>query len=257
MLPVSWSPIGVKGLIRVGPNEDGGYVLPLPLLKSTDMLLGFGLSTDWRFEEEFRGRSGCKVECYDHTINPAFWRRKVVTDSAGFLAGPQRFTWSKFRYMLKYREYRRFFSRPEVIHHQLKVGYDGDGSVSLKTILARITTESVFLKIDIEGWEYRIMEDLVNTPDNVLGFVMELHDIDLHRDRISAFIEKLGSFSVVHLHANNGGGTDPGGDPLVVEITFARSALVEVLPEPHRDYPIAGLDYANAPSMPDLPLRFG
>jgi len=199
----------VKGLIRVGPNEDGGYVLPLPLLKSTDMLLGFGLSTDWRFEEEFRGRSGCKVECYDHTINPAFWRRKVVTDSAGFLAGPQRFTWSKFRYMLKYREYRRFFSRPEVIHHQLKVGYDGDGSVSLKTILARITTESVFLKIDIEGWEYRIMEDLVNTPDNVLGFVMELHDIDLHRDRICAFIEKLGSFSVVHLHANNGAAPIP------------------------------------------------
>src|SRR5262249_9005814 len=151
-----------------------------------------GLSTDWRFEEDFRKRSKCKVICYDHSVDGAFWLRKLVSDLFGLIAGKDRFKWSKVRYIFKFFEYKQFFKGPEVVHHQSKVGYDdSDGSVSLRTIFKTITTEKVFLKIDIEGWEYRIMNDLTEAPDNLLGFVMELHDIDLHRDRISNFMVRL------------------------------------------------------------------
>jgi len=216
------------------------------------------LSTDWGFEEEFRTKSNCKVICYDHTVDGVFWLRKIASDLTGFVAGKQRFKWSKIRYMFKFFEYKRFFNGLEAIHHQLKVGYDDCGSsVSIRTILKTVTTKKVVLKIDIEGWEYRVMDDLVNASDNVLGFVMELHDIDIHRDRISSFIEKLRSFKLVHIHANNIGGIDPVGDPIVIEVTFARSTLIESTPERDRDYPINDLDFPNDPSKPDIPLKFG
>src|SRR5262245_15175525 len=143
MLPVSWRPARVRGLIRVGPNEDGGYVLPSTILNSTEVLFGLGLSTNWSFEEQFRKQSNCKVICYDHTVNNLFVLRKIAVDLTGFVAGKQRFTWAKLRYMFKYMEYKKFFNGLDVIHRQVKVGYDRENSVSIGTILKTIGTQKV------------------------------------------------------------------------------------------------------------------
>jgi hypothetical protein len=137
------------------------------------------------------------------------------------------------------------------------VGYEGDNRISIKGILETLATEKIFLKIDIEGWEYRVIDDLLHAPENVLGFVIEFHDVDLHRDRISRFIERLSSFRPVHLHANNIAGVDPSGDPIIIEATFARSSLIDLTAETCRDYPISDLDFPNDPSKPDVLLRFG
>jgi hypothetical protein len=256
MLPADWRPVVVKDLVRVGPNEDGGYVVPMAIIEKTEVLFGLGLSTNWKFEEDFRKRSNCRVICYDHTVDRAFWLRKVASDMVGFLAGRDRFRWSKIKYMFKFFEYRSFFKNPNVVHHQTKVGYDGNGSVSIQSIMKLIKNERAFFKIDIEGWEYRVMNDLLESSYNVLGLVIELHDVDLHRGRISSFIKKLTAFKLVHIHANNWAGMDAAGDPITVEMTFARSDLVDLLPDQQREWPIDKLDFPNNRSEPDIPLKF-
>ena len=40
-------------------------------------------------------------------------------------------------------------------------------------------------QIDIEGTEYRVIDQLNNHADLLISFVIEFHDVDIHRDRIT------------------------------------------------------------------------
>ena len=40
-------------LIRLGNNNDGGYVVEENSIKNSEILLSFGLSDDWSFESDF------------------------------------------------------------------------------------------------------------------------------------------------------------------------------------------------------------
>ncbi|MAW14180.1 MAG: hypothetical protein CML57_08215 [Rhodobacteraceae bacterium] len=87
---------------------------------------------------------------------------------------------------------------------------------------------SPLLKIDIEGWEYRILEDILATDKKLTGLLVEFHDVDLHIDKIVNFI---GSFNLdlLHVHVNNNAPISPLGIPMVVEMTFGKAADGDVL----------------------------
>jgi len=38
--------------------------------------------------------------------------------------------------------------------------------------------------MDIEGGEYRILDNLIKHQDKICGIVIEFHDIDLHLEKI-------------------------------------------------------------------------
>jgi len=46
-------PINWKNLIRVGKDNDGGYVIPYEIISKTDVLLSYGINKDWSFEKYF------------------------------------------------------------------------------------------------------------------------------------------------------------------------------------------------------------
>lgn len=256
MLPKSWKPKNSHGLVRVGPDADGGYVISQVVLGKTKILFGLGVSDNWLFEEDFQKRSGCKVICYDHTVNAKFWRRRFKKDLAAFLS-LKRLTPRKFKDIFKYISYKRFFDGDRAIHHKLMIGYDGSGSTSISSIIKNHGNDDMFFKIDIEGSEYRVIDQLIGHRDSLLGLVIELHDVDVHRDRISNFIEKFEGYSVVHIHANNyGEKVDNNGDPLTIELTFLRDDLVSSDLVEEQEYPIDGLDFPNNPRRSDIPLKF-
>ena len=43
--------------------------------------------------------------------------------------------------------------------------------------------DKILLKIDIEGSEYRILEDIISIKDSLNALIIEFHDIDLHKDK--------------------------------------------------------------------------
>ena len=262
MLPTSWYPASAKNLVRIGPEKDGGYVVPKSVIRATEVLFGLGVSDDWKFEEEFKKLSNCNVICYDHTVTRRYWQDRLVGDCVEFARNCIAFvkrkplSGNKLKDMLRFSDYKKFFDGRTATHYQLKIGYDEPGSVSIDSIVEPFKGKNVFLKIDIEGWEYRVMHQLRHHSNYVIGFVIEFHDVDLHRNRISHFIEDLQKFRVVHIHANNYGGVDAQGDPVVLEITFLREDLVEPDSNKFTSYPVAGLDFPNDPSKRDLALRF-
>ena len=79
---------------------------------------------------------------------------------------------------------------------------------------------------------------------------MELHNVDLHRERIAAFFDALSGFRIVSLVPNNFAGVDPNGDPICMEVSLARADLVTGSGEAHSLYT------PNNPSRPDYPIAF-
>jgi len=89
----------------VGPAEDGGYVIREKALRSSDFLVGGGLSDDWRFEEDFEKRSGARVVIYDPTVNSKFWLKRLYGAIKGLRRGK-----SPFKVVKLYMAYNSFFS---------------------------------------------------------------------------------------------------------------------------------------------------
>ncbi|OCP34882.1 FkbM family methyltransferase [Ensifer sp. LC163] len=242
MLPASWKPIDAGGLIRLGSPRDGGYVVSERAVRASRLLISMGLNDDWQFEKEFRKLADVGVVCFDHSVTWKFWLRYYVEQAL-------RLRWAR---LTRYLDYRWFFSRPGVEHRPIRIGYDQPGEVSVAGLLKEFTGNDIFLKIDIEGSEYRILDDLVKYSDRFTSVVMEFHDIDLNRDRIARFVEGMANFKIVFLHANNYGGSDGQGDPLVIEMSFVRKDLLDpVKPGDARpDLP------ANTSRLPDIELRY-
>ena len=56
--------------------------------------------------------------------------------------------------------------------------------------------------MDIEGSEYRVLNDLIKIKKKLIGLAIEFHDVDLNIEKILSFNKKIG-LKLVNVHANN------------------------------------------------------
>jgi hypothetical protein len=243
MLPKAWRPVACEDLIRLGSPFDGGYIVSARSIDVAEMVVSMGLNDDWTFEADVFERTGARIICYDHTVNSGFWRRYVL----------KRLMRLRPEGLRKYLGYRDFFGNARVEHRERMIGYASLGGTSLDEILEQNSERAIFLKVDIEGWEYRILDEIVQNQHRFTGIAMELHDVDLHRERIDRFFSGLTDMSIIHLHANNYGGTDPAGDPLVLEVCMVRKDLEPAAGASPAAAPVA---QPNCASIPDIELHF-
>lgn len=208
-------------LIRIGRNFDGGYLVSKSDIDRSEILIGFGVNDDWSFEEDFLHRKKVDVFAYDASVNVRYFFKQLIKsviriDNLKLLGH-----WLKV--ILKYR---RFFSQKNVHHIQKFVGLNSENKLycTFEDVLNKIDNDNIFFKIDIEGSEYRLLDDIVKYEDRITGMVIEFHDCDIHLPEIEKFINKF-SLKLVHIHANNFSPIRKDDDlPLVLELTFSKYA---------------------------------
>jgi hypothetical protein len=254
---LAWlAPVEVEGLIRVGGMADGGYVVPEALLRDAEVLISMGLGHNWQFEREARGLNpAMQVHVYDHTVSENRFTRDYIAEVAAFLIGRQ--TWNNVRRRGRRRtDYRAFFSH-EATHFRERIHDSKDReSVDIQTVFARAAAGPVFVKMDIEGAEYRVLADVVSHADRILGMAIEFHDIGPLRCVFEQTMEVVRrDFEIVHLHANNFTPAYRDGLPDALEITVARKDLVPGTKR-RTDLPLAELDRPNDPAKRDFRLTF-
>lgn len=238
MLPSNFQPSGTFDLIRIGSENDGGYLIEKQSITEAKALVSFGIHDDWLFEKQFLGINKIPLQAFDHTLNSKLLIRNTFLSFGECFFDFRKFSQKLgnfFRTTYALLDYRLFF-RGDNVHHAVMVGYDGPNSRSLSNILSDDDLQfPVFIKCDIEGWEYRILDEFVEQADKICGLTIEFHDIDLHLERIERFIEDF-SLELVHIHPNNYGGYDDKNNPIVIEMTFAKSpklmSSTSVLPHP-------------------------
>jgi hypothetical protein len=259
-LPRCWKPRHRDDLVRLGSMNDGGYIVTENIIRHTDFLVGLGVGTDWTFEEDFHKRNGCPVHCYDHTISLRRFMMDSVRHTLGLIRSPS------IRNMGRLYEpvnllplkYGAFF-RGGIKHYMEKIGRDPKHETDFRKIFSRIPAgDKVFIKVDIEGGEYRVLSGLSEFYQRVNGLVVEFHHLIFLRDLVRTSVSGLKQFfDIVHVHVNNHNGVDEGGMPDVIEITFENKNLRsgdDTASE--REYPVEGLDYPNFVLHADFKLLF-
>jgi hypothetical protein len=250
-------PVACDSLARLGSANDGGYVVPLKAVMAANALLSFGLSHDWTFERDFkRLNRDAIIHGYDHTVS----RRTALQFSIGqLLRFILLFRRRSLRKIFTWIDYNRFFGS-EGTHFKQRVSPDNrDNSTTIDDAFSRLPEGCpVFVKMDIEGSEYLVLDDLLQHSGNVVAIAIEFHDVDTRPDLFNSLVEKIKrDFHIVHIHGNNMGGLAPFNFPKAPEITFLSKRFFSSVPPPScSKYPIPGLDRANNPRLPEFKFEF-
>lgn len=214
--------------VRLGPKEDGGYVMPEIVLQNCSALLTYGVGNDIRYEEEFSNTYKKPVYLFDHTLGNPGWKKDDLTFfPTGLGFGENCKEW--------YQDYE-------------DLNINGD----------------IFLKIDVEGYEYEYFTktDILKLRDKVVGLILEIHWIDNEKNRNDCveILQKLKvDFLLCHVHGNNWGDLwefEGHSVPKVLELSFINKKYVEKYESDTQDYPILGLDIPNCPHREDYKLDF-
>jgi hypothetical protein len=216
--------------IRVGSENDGGYVLPLQMLEDSECLFSYGIAEDITFDEHYIELTNKKVYGYDHTIDGVDTKH------------PDLFTWHKKGISGTPQE-----ETDNFVNHYKELGISG----------------RALLKVDVEGCEYEWLantniEELANITT---GIVLEVHSLenDFVRDRFIHHIKELNKhFYICHIHGNNCSRVFRYKDidfPMVLELTFISKAIVKEATLSNETFPTE-LDSPNNKYLSDIDLKF-
>jgi len=213
LLPAMLRPAKVDDLVRLGRSGDGGYLLRRSDLERTRGVVGLGLGPDWSFEAEAHAETGAPVRIYDGTVSLGRLARRAA--ASVLVLRRRRHLGAR---LARIWSYLRFFRGASCVHHRRNVGPVA-GNVSLAETLEGMP-EPILLKIDIEGGEYRLLDEIVAQAERLSALVIEFHDIDLHAARIAGFLDAL-PLRLVHVHVNNAARPLADGRPRGVECTLS------------------------------------
>lgn len=212
-------------LIRIGPNQDGGYVILDNL--EYDHFISCGIDKDIRFEIDFLNKyPHLNCDAFDGTIN----------------------TFPNHNKNIKW----------------IKKNIDKENSDTTSNLVEYITNyHNIFLKMDIEGSEFNWI-DIINTDylNRFSQIVIEFH-WPYDKYRYGMLTKLLNTHLIVHMHGNNGPGLIKIGRqnlniPEVLELTLIRRDIFNnnEIESITQHYPINILDYGNHPNQNIPQLEF-
>jgi len=212
---------------RLGPDEDGGYVMPEKVLDECVALFTYGVGNEIRYELDFHNQYNKPTYVFDHTIN---------------------------------------YNPPQFLNHTRQgLGFDENMDCFINHYFQRKIEGPVYLKVDIEGGEYPyfLNADIDAIANLTIGLSIEVHWLEREKDR-SDFIqmmEKLSKrFTLIHTHGNTWGDifNYEGYDILnVYELSFINTEYITNEIKPISiEYPIIDLDYSNNRHKEDFKFDF-
>jgi hypothetical protein len=171
---------GEVNLVRLGKENDGGYVVSEVSLRKAEALLGYGVNTDISFEEEFSEKYGKNSYGFDCTIDNIDIKNKLT----------------------------HFV--PECIKKDGSLKVKGselkESSFNQQLKNLNLENKKLFIKMDIEGDEYKTLYDILDKAPNITGIAMELHFddyIDQFKEAEKLLKALSKDFYLINVHANN------------------------------------------------------
>ena len=227
MLPKNFLPEKEYELVRLGKDNDGGYLVEKNSLINAKSLISFGIANDWSFEKDFMKIKNCPIHCYDPFVKYSqikkFSRKKIINFFKILNFFKKDYFKKTCNQVFLYKDYKKFFSG-KVIHFQNSIGI-GINKIEFSDVIKKINNFPLFLKVDIEGSEYRILDEIIQHQNKISGLIIEFHNLDINRNIVSNFINKF-ELSLCHVHGQNLLGKeflDKNNDPIQIEMTFSNS----------------------------------
>jgi hypothetical protein len=253
MLPKQFKPNYLYDLIRLGKNNDGGYLVGKNSVLNSSTLISFGINDDCSFEKEFKNLNNLDVFCFDYDVDARFWFKKFRRALRKALKGEIKILKDFF---INIYNYKIFFNRSGSFFYKQKIVGKEDNHLLFdeaninKIIKTNNLNKNIFLKIDIEGSEYEILQDIISFSSYINGLVIEFHDVDLNLNKIINFINSI-DLELIHIHPNNSINYR-NNIPPCLEFSFERNPIIV---SNHVHFPHK-LDQKNDKRNDDLKLNF-
>tara|TARA_B100000035_G_C20979460_1_gene544737 strand:- start:548 stop:1312 length:765 start_codon:yes stop_codon:yes gene_type:complete len=244
-IPYTLKPKYEYDLVRIGSKNDGGYLIEKNSLYQAEYLLSFGVSTDWNFEKEFIKKNSISFKCYDGSIDETYWfqwKKKSIKKAL-------RFSFKEiYKYLKIKKSFHNFFNNDNFANFFIG---KKKGNKNIYDVIDKIKKNKIFFKIDIEGSEYEILDQLIDIRERISGIAIEFHQCDQNIDLITNFINQI-NLPVVHLHANNYDPVSESGIPMTIEISLSCDPLIigNKINLPHK------FDMPNKVNKPEIKLEF-
>ena len=193
-------PSTIENPIRIGCINDGGYIVPQAIVDMSDNLLSCGLGENWTFDSHWKQlKPNSIIHMYDGTVSLETLKEDLK------------------------EPYLEFFNN-HAVHFCENIG---PGYAEFSTAIERLGAGNIFLKMDIEGGEYPLINDILFYKDRIPGIVIEIHFLNYHREHFVSAINQLkGFYELVHTHGNNHTPLGHDGVCDCLEFTFVRKDLV-------------------------------
>ena len=246
-------PIYKSKLIRLGSENDGGYLINENVIGKVDNLVSLGIEYNWDFEKDMYYKSNCKIHAYEKlSYSFLFWSLFTIRQIIQFIFNPN---FKSIKKIFLFIDFIFFFRNKKIklnnntIIHPLNkhISNFNSNQKDLNFIFKTLKLNNVVLKIDIEGSEYRIFDQIIKNQNNILSLIIEIHDIDLHKTKIKEFIDKL-ELKLIHIHVNDDGWLNEDNFAPIVECTFTREEFAEMRKDSEFTFPI-DLDKPNNHKM--------
>ena len=215
--------------VRVGCDNDGGYIIPRMLLDHCDDLLSCGLGENWSFDQGWRDlKPESKIHMYDGTVN--------INNMKDYLRD----------------SYQEFFSQ-HATHYEENIG---PGYTAFSTAIHRLDSQRVLLKMDIEGGEFPLINEILANRTIFPGIIIEIHFANHRRQQFIDTVKKLQTeYALVHLHGNNHTPLSADGSCDCYEFTFLRHDLCTDFTDRPEFY-LPGIDFSNVIGSDDYEFYF-
>jgi len=210
-------PYKFEGLVRVGGFKDGGYVVPEAYLQNLTTFVNFGVGEDFDFEMELLNRYHVLyILSFDNLVSLRYFIIHALKGVAKFALRKANFYLAYFRLTLLARYVKFYLLTPQVKFFKVEID--------------KGRTEKVFstlpinsgLKVDIEGSEYKILDVIALYKYKFNFIIIELHSVQLHKDKIIEFLNEMNNeFQVAHTSFNNRI-SDIQLTPQTIEVTFCK-----------------------------------
>lgn len=233
-----------EDLTRIGRKNDGGYLVSKSDIRKSEILISLGIFDDISFEKQFIKNKDIDLIAYDGSLNIKFWLKRVLVE---FFKNP--FNLYALKIFLSFKNF--FKGKRKLIKKFVGLNTIDENYCTLSSIIDNLDHKNIFLKIDIEGYEYRILDTLILNQDIICGLVIEFHDCDIHLEKIENFIKNF-KLKLVHIHGNNFTPIRSSDKlPLTLELTFSKYCNQnDTFSLPHKE------DMPNNKLKPEFELKF-
>lgn len=250
-------PIKIGEMVRVGDKQDGGYVIPAHFKNSRLNLISIGLGDNWSFETQGKGIFFDKFISIDHTVSISSivgrLLRRIFTRNINLSIS---FYFIKLivKYLKTFKILRNSHIRKKLVSSNKK---KSKNEITLDECFSITKGKKVILKIDIEGDEYEIIEDVCRYTEKIELFIIEFHFTERQLHDFSTAISRLKEFFLLaHTHANNFDFVSVNGIPNTVELTFVNKNIFNGNYDKIQNCPIVEIDYPCNPLKSDINLNF-
>jgi len=198
-----------KYLAKLGGFTDGSYIVDYRSVLLSNYLISGGVGSNVRFESDFKLiNKDVKLVFIDPTTSKI---RMFIRAIYHFFKKGQ----SGYYSLSEFFNYLQINNHATNIYKYLGKQYTIDSVCDDLQIAGRF-----FLKLDIEGFEYDLLDSIVTKKDKIEGICIEFHDLSKSDNArlLEKFVRQL-DFSIVNLSVNELSMND-FGQPDIIEISF-------------------------------------